>query len=258
MKVSRSLAPAALLTLAAVLVSSPSFSLPIEHQTLAVTYNFTGSGGGGAGTPIAATTDFINGLWNPNVGGDKLATATHELTHGIGFAVAYNNLNAKLYGTPGAGAGPIPAGSRVYSTDGTVGGILMVLTPSSQGTHADPNATGAAPWPATGVNQANDIMQPTLVIGSTLGAQDAAVLNDAFGWAAGGGINVTLNIQNPWKFTAAELAAFNGAKAAVEALFGQAAAPNFTWTINQIPEPRTFLLVATGLGLLAAVRRRPH
>ena len=220
--------------------------------TLAVTYDFTGAGGGTAGKAVSATTDFIDGAWN-DAGVDQTEVATHELLHAIGFTIAYDNFSANVFDTPGAGANGIPAGSRVYSTDGTVGGILMVLTSASLGTHADPNATGAAPWPATGVNQANDIMQPFLPGGTTVGASDIAVLNHAMGWAASG---IKVNVVGLQLFTAAEQAAIAAAVNAVETAFGVAAVSNFTWTLNKVPIPGAVWLFMSSLGFVIVIGRR--
>ena len=191
-----------------------------EDTTLAITYGFTGSGGGTSGNPTLAFSAFLPGGFFAENNADKITTATHELFHAVGWTVNYDTFSAKIFLTPGQGTGPIPANSRVYSTNGTVGGIKMVLIPSGNGTHSDQNATGAAPWPATGYNQANDIMQTNLVSGSTLTAADAAVLNDAFTWSTRG-IKINLLNDDPTDFApaSANLADINAAITAVQTLF---------------------------------------
>lgn len=208
-----------------------------------------------AGLPISARTDFPDNFDLAANNPDPLNTAEHELFHGIGFTVAYANFAAKLINTPGRGANGIPAASRSYSTNGMANGILMVLTPAASGTHADPAATGAAPWPATGYNQTNDIMQPNQVMGTRLNATDASVLNDAFGWAASG---IKINVVNiGGTLDATDLAIVNNAVAAVNAFYpAKAKSPIFTWSVAEVPEPSTWAMMLVGVGLAGALLRR--
>lgn len=172
MLIARRLYCIASVALAAIFLPHTGYAGPVGDPEGPLQPNVCGAGGNVLGStclfaanaassvPTSARTDFMDD-WDSS-GWDGLTLAEHELFHAIGFTVNYAAFAAKVYSTPGAGTGGIPAGSRVYSTNGTVGGILMVLGPASDGTHSDPNATGAAPWPATWQNQANDIMQATL------------------------------------------------------------------------------------------------
>lgn len=227
--------------------------------TLASTCLFTGNIGAVGGRPVSARTDFMED-WDTR-GWDGLTLATHELFHAIGFTVAYTNFDNHVFVTPGAGGGGIPAGSRVYSTNGTVGGIRMTLTPSGDGTHADPNATGAAPWPATGYNQANDIMQPLLPQGvaRTLSNNNFNVLDDAFGWATTG---ITINVINiAGTHSDVDLSIIAAAVAAIEGHYNTAGnvegRPVFTWSVAEVvPEPGTWAMTAGTLAVVIAASRR--
>jgi hypothetical protein len=217
---------------------------------------FTSVNANGTGRPISARTDFIED-WD-TLGYDGLTLATHELFHAIGFTVNYGDFAAKLGPTPGAGGNPPPVGSRSYSS---AAGIQMVLTPANQATHADPAATGAAPWPVTGYNQANDIMQPTLGQGvvRTLSARDFLVLGDAFGWNTSGITFVTINLGN--SHDDVDMAIITAAEAAIMAQWNNAGnvnnRPVFTWTVAEVaPEPATWAFILGGVVLLVAVRRR--
>lgn len=204
-----------------------------------------------AGLPMSARTEFPEDFDASNP--DPLNTAEHELFHAIGFAVAYPRFDAKLIATPGAGAMGIPAGSRSYSTNKMANGILMVLVPDD-GTHTDPAATGAAPWPATGYNQAKDIMQPTQVKDTRLNANDAAVLNDAFGWTASG---IKINIVNVGgTLDATDLAIINNAVAAVNAFYPvKMNSPVFTWSVAEVPEPSSLFLLVGGMLIVWSTAR---
>jgi len=209
-----------------------------------------------AGLPISARTEFPDNFDALANNPDPLNTAEHELFHAIGFAAAYNLFAARLIATPGAGANGIPAGSRSYSTNGAANGILLVLTPQAQGTHADPAANGAAPWPVTGYNQNNDIMQPSQVVGNRLNASDAAVLNNAFGWAATG---IQINVVNVGgTLDAADMQIMNNAVAAVNAFWPAVGkSPVFTWSVAEVPEPATWTFMLIGIASLgASIRRR--
>lgn len=267
LKLSSSLA----LALAAVLLVNVGYATPILDPEGPLQHNVCGAGGDAlasacmftanvaSGIPMSARTDFIED-WD-SIGYDGLTLAEHELFHAIGFTVNYPLFDAKIYVTPGAGSDGIPAGSRVYSSDGTVGGILMVLGPASDGTHSDPNATGAAPWPDTGYDQADDIMQATLAKGivRSLNGWDAAILDDAFGYGVTGlNINV-INLGN--SMSQLDMDIINQAVLATEDLFGPADtnSPVFTWTVAEVPEPATFQLVMISLVLMWTVsRRRSH
>ena len=224
----------------------------------AATCNFTANK---AGLPVSARTDFPDDFDLAANNADPLNTAEHELFHAIGFTVAYTNFANRLIATPGAGAGGIPAGSRSFSTNGAANGILMVITPVALTTHADPGATGAAPWPATGYNQANDIMQPNQVVGSRLNANDAAVLDSAFGWIASG---IQINVVNVGgTLDAADLMIINNAVAAVNAFYPvRKNAPVFTWSVAEVvlkggaPEPATWVTMLVGIGLVGGALRR--
>ncbi|HYL93916.1 MAG TPA: PEP-CTERM sorting domain-containing protein [Alphaproteobacteria bacterium] len=213
---------------------------------------------GGKGQPVSANTDFYEGVWDvPS--GDMLNTATHELLHAIGFASLYNNWLADVYNTPGRGANGIPANSAVFSTDGTVGGILLVLVGNDSNanmSHADPNATGAGFWPATGYNQTNDIMQPNLKLGAVVSAADKNALNAAFSWSTVG-LRIAVNYNNFPTDTPAEVAEKNAVDQAVtdiQNLFGNIPQnPDFTWTVTEVPEPASCALL--GLGLMLALAR---
>ena len=223
---------------------------------LGSTCRFMTANANGTGVPISARTDFIEN-WDAQV--DGLTLATHELFHAIGFTVNYADFAAKLIATPGAGANGIPAGSRSYSTNGLAGGILLTLTASNQGTHADPNTTGAAPWPATGYNQANDVMQPEQPGNAvrTLSNTDFNVLANAFGWNNTGIKFVINNIGGTLDDTDINLIA--NAAAAITAHYGTFAnSPTFTWDVAEaVPEPATWPagFLAAGLILFAAARR---
>jgi hypothetical protein len=222
---------------------------------------FTGNGGNGAGIPISARTEFPDEFDTAAVNMDPLNTAEHELFHAIGFAIFYNNFDNKLIATPGRGANGIPALSESYSTNGMANGILMVMDPTAALSHADPAATGAGPWPATGYNQNMDIMQPSQVIGTRLNANDAAVLADAFGWNTTGiRINV-VNVGN--SLDDDDLGIINNAIAAVNAFWPvQANSPVFTWSVAEVlpvPEPSTWATMLLGMGLVSVwIRRRPR
>ncbi|MGH7192311.1 MAG: PEP-CTERM sorting domain-containing protein, partial [Candidatus Saccharimonadales bacterium] len=132
---------------------------------------------------------------------------------------------------------------------------LMVLTGTT--THADPNATGAAPWPATGYNQSGDIMQPALFAGATLSATDGNLLDDAFGWKT---LGLTINLvnDNPGLINGQALADIEAGITAVQNLFNVSQPgppePNFTWTI--VPEPSTLgILVLVASAALLRQRR---
>ena len=209
-----------------------------------------------AGLPVFARTEFPDefDVTNP----DPLNTAEHELFHAIGFTTAYARFGAKLIPTPGAGAGGIPAGSRSYSNNGKAGGILMTLVPAADGTHADPGATGAAPWPATGYDQANDIMQPNQVVGNRLNALDAIILDDAFGWGTSG---IQINIINVGgTLDATDLKFLTDAIAAVNAFYpSKKDSPVFTWAVAEVglvPEAGTWVTMVIGFGLAGAALRR--
>lgn len=206
-----------------------------------------------AGLPVSARTEWPDNFDAAGNNPDPLNTAEHELFHGIGFTVNYNLFAAKLIPTPGAGANGVPAGSRSYSNNGAANGILMVLTPAAQGTHADPGATGAAPWPATGYNQNNDLMQPNQVVGSRLNANDAAVLDNAFGWVASG---IKINVVNVGgTLDAADMQIMNNAVGAVNTFYPvKAASPVFTWSVAEVPEPATWVMMALGLVFLLGTR----
>jgi hypothetical protein len=223
-------------------------------EALASTCLFTANAA--SDIPMSARTDFIED-WD-SIGYDGLTLAEHELFHAIGFTVKYPVFDAKIYVTPGAGSGGIPAGSRVYSSDGTVGGILMVLGPASDGTHSDPNATGTAPWPATGYDQTDEIMQSTLAQGviRSLNGWDAAVLDDAFGYGVTG-LNIgVINLGN--SMSQLDMGILNQAVHVTEDLFGpvDANSPIFTWTVAEASEPATFPLVMISLVLMWTVSRR--
>jgi hypothetical protein len=211
-----------------------------------------------AGLPVSARTEFPDDFDLMANNPDPLNTAEHELFHSIGFTRNYPRFNAKLINTPGRGANGIPAGSQSYSTNGMANGILMVLTPLGQGgNHADPAATGAAPWPATGYNQNMDIMQPNQVVGTRLNANDAAVLNDAFGWMASG---IRINVVNiGGTLDGTDLAIINNAVAAVNVFYPvRANSPVFTWSVAEVtvPEPATWATMLLGIGLAGAFIRR--
>ncbi len=208
-----------------------------------------------AGLPISARTEFPDEFDAAGNNPDPLNTAEHELFHAIGFTVAYNLFSAKLIATPGAGAGGIPVGSRSFSTNGLANGILMVLTPAAQGTHADPAATGAAPWPATTYNQNNDIMQPSQVVGNVLNAKDMAVLNSAFAWAATG---IQINVVNVGgTLDAADMLIMNNAVAAVNAFWpAVGGSPVFTWSVAEVPEPSTWACMLIGIAVVGVSLRR--
>jgi hypothetical protein len=214
-----------------------------------------------AGLPVSTRTDFPDDFDTMAVNRDPLNTAEHELFHGIGFNEFYPRYAAKLINTPGRGANGIPGTSRSYSTSGMNNGIIMVLIGTGQAggeSHSDPAATGAAPWPATGYNQNMDIMQPTQVVGTRLNANDAAVLNDAFGWGATG---IRINVVNlGGTLDATDLMVINNAVAAVNAFWPvQANSPVFTWSVaevNLVPEPTTWATMLLGIGVAGAVIRR--
>ena len=209
-----------------------------------------------AGLPVSARTEFPDNFDAPANNPDPLNTAEHELFHSIGFTAAYNLFAARLIATPGAGANGILAGSRSFSTNGAANGILLVLTPQAQGTHADPAANGVAPWPTTGYNQNNDIMQPSQVVGNRLNANDAAVLNNAFGWAATG---IRINVVNVGgTLDAADMQIMNNAVAAVNAFWPAVGnSPVFTWSVAEVPEPATWTFMMIGIAYLgASIRRR--
>src|SRR6202012_4485484 len=130
-----------------------------------------------------------------------------------------------------------------YSHDGTVGGILVVLE-GSDFTHTDPKATGAAPWPATGYNQANDIMQPFLDPGAIISAQDQAVLNNAFDWITRG-LNIQLVNLDPVDLNGQPLSDIDAAINTVETTFNGSRpaplTPDFTWEI--VPEPTRIAMI---------------
>ena len=221
---------------------------------LASTCNFTADAGG---TPTSARTDFVD-EWD-SLGYDGLTLALHELFHAIGFTANYDNFADNLYATPGAGANGIPDGSRVYSTDGTVGGILMTLTPSDLATHADPDATGAAPWPATGYDQSDDLMQPFLPLNTVRLPSDAlwAVLDDAFGWGTTG---ITIFIHNlGGSHSDADLELLAAAAGIITDHYGSFGnSPTFDWYVAEVaPEPSLLILISLGgLATLRARRRR--
>ena len=210
-----------------------------------------------AGIPVFARTEFPDEFDVNNK--DPLNTAEHELFHAIGFTIQYKRFGDKLMPTPGAGAGGIPAGSRSYSKDGKAGGILMTLVPAADGTHADPGATGAAPWPATGYDQSKDIMQPDQVVGTRLNANDAAVLDDAFGWATSG---IQIDIINVGgTLDATDLKFLTDAVAAVNVFYPvKKGSPIFTWAVAEVglvPETTTWVTMVIGFGLAGmALRRR--
>jgi hypothetical protein len=210
------------------------------------------------GLPVSARTDFPDDFDLAANNPDPLRTAEHELFHGIGFTTAYQRFRQRLIPTPGAGMNGIPAGSRSYSTNGMANGIIFVLTPAAMGTHADPAATGAAPWPATGYNENRDVMSPNQIVGTRLNANDAAVLNNAFGWGAAG---IRINIVNVGgTLDATDLAILNNAVAAVNAFWpAQAGSPVFTWSVAEVtlvPEPATWATMLLGMGVVGAVVRR--
>ena len=134
----------------------------------------------------------------------------------------------------------------------------MTLTPSGEGTHADPAATGAAPWPATGYNQANDIMQPTQPLATVrmLSATDFAVLNNAFNWGVTGIKIQIVNLGGTLDDTDLNIVA--NAAAAITAQYGSfGTSPTFTWDVAEVtPEPGTWALLAGGVIVFVAVRRR--
>jgi hypothetical protein len=203
----------------------------------------------GAGLPTSARTDFQEN-WDEQ-GYVPLTLAEHELLHAIGFAaVAYPRFANMLIATPGAGANGIPAGSRSFSSNGMASGIVMTLTPD--GNHADPAATGMAPWPATGYNEANDIMQPTLGMGvqRSISAQDARVLDLAFGWQ-GSGIQIALN-NIGGSMSSNDIAILSTAIRDVNQFFpANANSPIFTWSVAEVtPEPAAIGLAACGLLVL--------
>ena len=209
-----------------------------------------------AGILVFARTEFPDEFDVSNK--DPLNTAEHELFHAIGFTIQYKRFKDKLIPTPGAGAGGIPAGSRSYSKNGKADGILMTLVPAADGTHADPGATGAAPWPATGYDQSKDIMQPDQLVGSRLNATDAAVLDDAFGWATSG---IQINIINVGgTLDATDLKFLTDAIAAVNAFYPvKKESPVFTWAVAEVglvPETTTWVTMVIGFGLAGAAMRR--
>ena len=166
------------------------------------------------------------------------------------------NLPAPVLVENVSGANGILAGSRSFSTNGAANGVLLVLTPQAQGTHADPAANGVAPWPTTGYNQNNDIMQPSQVVGNRLNASDAAVLNNAFGWAATG---IRINVVNVGgTLDAADMQIMNNAVAAVNAFWPAVGnSPVFTWSVAEVPEPATWTFMVIGIAYLgASIRRR--
>lgn len=240
------------------------FGAPVENPpvpavcgpvNLASTCLFTANGG----TPVSARTDFIDD-WDTQ-GYNGLTIATHELFHAIGFTVNYGNFANRIIATPGAGANGIPAGSRSYSTNGAANGILLGLTPAGSGTHADPGATGAAPWPATGYNQSNDIMQPDLPLGTarTLSAVDFNVLNNAFGWGTSGIAITVINVNGTHDDT--DMAIIMAAVAAIEGHYNNAGnvvgRPTFTWSVAEtVPEPGTWGLMIGALLVIIELRRR--
>lgn len=128
----------------------------------------------------------------------------------------------------------------------------MVLTPSGVGTHADENATGANPWPATGYNQANDLMQAYLAMGVslTISAVDAAILDDAFGWLTSGISITAVNVGGTMSQT--DMAIINNAIAAVNAFFPvKHNSPTFTWSVAEVPEPGSlWLFIVAGMIIL--------
>lgn len=219
----------------------------------AATCQFTASA---AGLPVFARTEFPDEFDVTNH--DPLNTAEHELFHAIGFTVSYAKFAAKLIPTPGAGAGGIPAGSRSYSNNGKASGILMGLVPAGDGTHADPGDTGAAPWPATGYDQSNDIMQPNQVIGNRLNALDAVILDDAFGWGASG---IQINIINVGgTLDATDLKFLTDAIAAVNVFYPvKKGSPVFTWAVAEVglvPEPAIWMTMVIGFGFAGGAIRR--
>jgi len=208
------------------------------------------------GIPVFARTEFPEDFDDTNP--DTLNTAEHELFHAIGFAAIYARFAGKLIPTPGAGANGIPAGSRSYSTNGQANGILMGLVPAADGTHSDPDATGAAPWPATGYDQSNDIMQPSQVVGNRLNAMDAAVLDDAFGWGTSG---IRINLINiGGTLDATDLRFLTDAIAAVNAFYpAKDGSPVFTWGVAEVrlvPEATTWTTMVIGFGLAGVAMRR--
>jgi hypothetical protein len=270
MQIVRSLGAFSATVFAALLFSQPAFAGPIPANEvegplqknvchvggteLAVTCLFKANADG---IPMSARTDFVED-WD-TIGYDGLTLAEHELFHAIGFTIAYAKFAPKLIATPGAGTGPIPAGSRSYSTNGAANGIKMVLTPAADATHSDPKATGAAPWPATGYDQKDDIMSPEQGKGvvQSLNANDAAILNDAYGYGASGiKINV-INLGN--SHSKVDMDIINKAVTAATELFGAVkdTSPVFTWTVAEVPEPTSVALLMVGFTAFGiAVRRR--
>jgi len=242
------------------------FATPAHAQENPPVASVCGLGGGATastcmftanaqGLPVSARTDWPEDFDTANP--DPLNTAEHELFHAIGFTVGYALFAAHVIATPGAGANGIPAGSRSYSTNGAANGIIMVLGAAAGGTHADPAATGAAPWPATGYNQNNDIMQPNQVVGNRLNANDAAVLNNAFGWGRTG---IRINVVNVGgTLDAADMRIMNNAVAAVNGFWpAQQNSPVFTWSVAEVsvPEPGTWIMMLVGTGLTGVMLRR--
>jgi hypothetical protein len=102
-----------------------------------------------------------------------------------------------------------------------------------------------------------DIMQPNQVVGTRLNANDAAVLDNAFGWVASG---IRINVVNVGgTLDATDLTVINNAIAAVNAFYPiRANSPVFTWSVAEVlvPEPATWATMLLGMGLVGACIRR--
>jgi hypothetical protein len=226
---------------------------PATAAVIASTSNFVGSGGfdgsgRSQGNPISASTEFES-IYFGFSAIDQVTTATHELLHAIGFSDAYTNWNNHV--------GILnPGNLPVYSSNGQVSGILLVL--ESDFSHADPSATGAAPFPPTGYNQANDIMQPFIQSGAgdTISSQDELALNTSFAWNTRG-LNVQLVNLDPLDINGQALTDINTAITNLETAFNGSnpapVTPDFVWTVTA-PEPAS--IAGIGISMLLLIRRR--
>lgn len=188
-------------------------------QNTATTGGFNANGGGGAGLPDRARTRFFDVANNADIQN----TAEHELLHGIGFAVFYNDFRSRVRPANGAG-------QRDFTHNGMAGGNLrMTLGPAGDGTHLDPGLT------VGGTDQATRIMRPDQVVGQRMGAFERVPLDDAFGWT-GRNLDVRITFDASFPAAAATRANVTAAETAAQGLFGSnGTGHRFDWTVMNVP-----------------------
>lgn len=176
-----------------------------QSEAIAVTSQFKEK----SGRPVSATTVFKESLWKNY---DRKNIAHHELTHGVGFTVAYGGFSKRV------------STARDYHEDGPGQGTHLAKLTSGGGTHIDP-AGGVV----NGYQQSKALMQPATQKGIYIGGQEVPMLSAPF-WKRYK-IDVTVKYVGNW--TAVQKAAVEDAvKEAQSHYSGSGNAHSFVWTVQ--------------------------